>query len=214
MGEHEVKLAIFDRDGTLIDVVRDEETGAIVVAFHPAQLRLLSKTIEGLRMLRDAGFRLAIATNQPGPAKGQISREAVVRTNQALVDLLAKEGISIDYVATCMHHEVGGQGGDASLARPCDCRKPAPGLLLECMKALGATPENTWMIGDSRGDVVAGERAGTHTAMVFDTKRCELCPLRQGPSCVPTAQGANVLAIAEAILENRRLLLLAKDSSR
>lgn len=200
MGEHEVKLAIFDRDGTLIDVVRDEETGAIVVAFHPSQLKLLSKAVEGLRMFAAAGFRLAIATNQPGPAKGQISREAVARTNKALVDLLAKEGVAIDYVATCMHHEVGGQGGDVSLVGPCECRKPAPGLLLECMKALGAKPENTWMIGDSRGDIRAGERAGTRTAMVFDTKRCELCPLRQGPTCDPTAQGANILAIAEAIV--------------
>lgn len=200
MGEHEVKLAILDRDGTLIDVVRDEEVGAIGVAFHPNQLRLLKNCVEGLALLRDAGFVFALATNQPGPAKGQFSRAAVERTNAALVDLLAQSGIHIAHVAVCMHHEVGGAGGDDSLVHPCDCRKPAPGLLLECMRVLGANPENTWMIGDSRGDITAGERAGTRTAMVFDTKRCELCPLREGPTCAPVVHGANLLLIAKQIL--------------
>lgn len=200
MGEHEVKLAILDRDGTLIDVVRDEETGAIVVAFHPAQLKLLGRAVEGLQLLRDAGYRFAIATNQPGPAKGQISREAVARTNQALVELLATHGIAIEHVAVCMHHETGGAGGDPSLVKACGCRKPGPDLLVECMRTLGAKPEHTWMIGDSRGDVTAGERACVRTVMIFDTKRCELCPLRQGPTCAPTVQGANILAAAQSIL--------------
>src|SRR4029077_6804970 len=78
-------IAIFDRDGTIIDVVRDEETGVITVAFHPAQLRLLAGAVDGMRALQDAGFTLAIATNQPGPAKGQMSVAAVERTNAALV---------------------------------------------------------------------------------------------------------------------------------
>ena len=80
---------ILDRDGTLIDVVRDEESGVISTAFHPDQLVLLGAVLEGLRVLRDAGFVLAIATNQPGPAKGQFSAAAVKRTNDALVEKLA-----------------------------------------------------------------------------------------------------------------------------
>ena len=87
-------VAILDRDGTIIDVVRDEETGAIAVAFHPTQLRLLSGAVEGMRALQDAGFVLAIATNQPAPAKGQFSADAVRRTNDALVALLARRRAS------------------------------------------------------------------------------------------------------------------------
>src|SRR5262249_34560172 len=101
------KAVFLDRDGTIIDVVRDEETGAIGVAFHPAQLRLLSGAIEGMKMLRDAGYTLAIATNQPAPAKGQFSADAVKRTNDALVAMLAAEGIAISEVAVCMHHPQG-----------------------------------------------------------------------------------------------------------
>jgi D-glycero-D-manno-heptose 1,7-bisphosphate phosphatase len=101
-------LAILDRDGTLIDVVRDEETGAISVAFHPSHLRLLDGVVEGLTTLASAGFLLAIATNQPGPAKGQYSAEAILRTNAALLLRLAQEGLTIARVKVCMHHPKGG----------------------------------------------------------------------------------------------------------
>src|ERR1700758_5197422 len=82
---------ILDRDGTLIDVVRDEETGTVTVAFHPDQLRLLPGAVEGMRALAAAGYALAIATNQPAPAKGQFSADAVRRTNDALVERLRRE---------------------------------------------------------------------------------------------------------------------------
>src|ERR1700694_3706046 len=100
-----MKRAVFlDRDGTLIDVVRDEETGVISTAFHPDHLRILVGVVEGLRALAASGYLLATATNQPGPAKGHFSAAAVNRTNDALVLKLAAEGIAIAHVAVCMHH--------------------------------------------------------------------------------------------------------------
>ena len=118
------RLAILDRDGTIIDVVRDEESGALSVAFHPDQLRLLSGAAEGMRALQDAGYLLAIATNQPAPAKGQFSAEAVKRTNDALLSRLASEGVRIAGVEVCMHHPEGGPGGDATLD---SSSRPVPG---------------------------------------------------------------------------------------
>jgi D-glycero-D-manno-heptose 1,7-bisphosphate phosphatase len=194
---------ILDRDGTLIDVVRDEETGVIVTAFHPRQVRLLKGVVEGLRALGAAGYRFAIATNQPGPAKGQYSREAVAKTNAEVVAQLAAHGIAIEHVASCMHHPDGGAGGDASLVGPCPCRKPKPGLLLECIDALGLDPGSSWMIGDTVSDVAAGVAAKVHTAILFDTKRCELCPLRDGAGTLrPTAelQGSDLVALSAQIL--------------
>ena len=44
---------ILDRDGTLIDVVRDEETGVISTAFHPDQIAILPGVLEGLRLLAE-----------------------------------------------------------------------------------------------------------------------------------------------------------------
>ena len=194
------RLALLDRDGTLIDVVRDEETGAITTAFHPSQIRLLDGVIEGLRMLVEAGYRLAIVTNQPGPAKGHFSRAAVERTNAALVATLAEHAIPIDRVAVCMHHPEGGPGGDPSLIGPCACRKPKPGLLVETIRALGATHERTWMIGDSTADVEAARAAGVRAGLLFATNRCELCPLRDGPGAFPECHAAKLSQLARAIL--------------
>ena len=119
---------ILDRDGTLIDVVRDEETGVISVAWSPSQLRFLPGVLEGLALLKSAGFAFAIATNQPGPAKGQFSQDAVHRTHHALVAALAEAGIAITSIEVCWHHPLGSPHGAPELKADCDCRKPKPGL--------------------------------------------------------------------------------------
>jgi D-glycero-D-manno-heptose 1,7-bisphosphate phosphatase len=196
-------LAILDRDGTIIDIVRDEETGAITVAFHPEQLRLLSGAVEGMRAMQAGGFTLAIASNQPAPAKGQFSADAVRRTNDALVAQLATAGVNIAAIEVCMHHPEGGQGGDPALVQQCDCRKPKPGMLKTLMTRLGADPGQTWMIGDSAGDLEAGRAAGVRTGLVFASNRCELCPLRGGPGgLLPDVYGPTVLEIARGILRH------------
>jgi D-glycero-D-manno-heptose 1,7-bisphosphate phosphatase len=165
MGIRTVKLAILDRDGTIVESVLDA-TGAVTSAFSPDQLRVLPGALEGLRELQAAGFVLAIATNQPGPAKGQATREQVARTNEALVALLADAGIRIADIEVCMHHPAGGPGGDPALVGPCECRKPRPGMLIALMTRHGADPATTWMIGDSLVDMEAGRAAGVTTVQV------------------------------------------------
>jgi len=167
MGIGQVSLAILDRDGTIIEAVRTA-TGEITSAFSPSELRLLPGALDGMRALQNAGFVLAIATNQPGYAKGQATREAIAETNVALVALLADAGVTIASVEVCLHHPVGGPGGERSLVGPCECRKPRPGMLEALMARHGAEPANTWMIGDSPVDVEAGQAAGVRTAKVGD----------------------------------------------
>ena len=195
-----MKGVILDRDGTLVDFHRDAELGAVVSAFHPDQLRLLPGVVDGLRALRDAGFTLAIATNQPGAAKGQLPRAAIERTNRALVERLAEHGIPIAAVAVCLHHPEGGPGGDPALARACDCRKPEPGLLLGLARELGLDPAASWMIGDTAADVEAARRAGMRAALLLDTRRCELCPLKDCDRLAPDRVAPRFDALVAAIL--------------
>ncbi len=195
------RIAILDRDATIVDVVRDEETGTVSVAFHREQLRFLSGAIEGMRALQDSGYLLCIATNQPGPAKGQFSAEAVSRTNEALIELLAYEGVRIAALEVCMHHPIGGPGGDPSLVQACECRKPKPGMLNALVQRLGASRADSWMIGDSPGDLDAGHAAGLRTGLIFSPQRCELCPMRSASTApMAHAHGATLLELATVIL--------------
>jgi D-glycero-D-manno-heptose 1,7-bisphosphate phosphatase len=194
---------IVDRDGTLVDFHRDAELGAVVSAFHPDQLRLLPGVVEGLAGLRDAGFVLAMATNQPGAAKGQLPRSAIERTNAALVEMLAAEGIEIAQVATCFHHPDGGPGADAALVGPCACRKPKPGLLVELIRDLELDAAASWMIGDTDADALAARAAGMRSALVLDTRRCELCPLKGREPCAPELVAPRFDEIAAQIIARR-----------
>lgn len=158
-------LAIIDRDGTIVEGVIAAD-GSITSAFAPEQLRFVRDAVAGLRVLQAGGYRLAIATNQPGAAKGQATRAAIERTNAALVTMLAEHGVAIAHVEVCLHHPVGGPGGEAALVGPCACRKPAPGMALALLARFGADPARSWMIGDSAVDVAAGRAAGLRTALV------------------------------------------------
>ncbi len=171
---------LLDRDGTLIDFVRDVELGAVVSAFHPDHIRFYPGVVEGLALLQEAGFVLAIATNQPGAAKGQVPESAITRTNEALVDRLAAQGIRIEAVRACLHHPEGGPGGDPALASDCGCRKPKPGMLLSLVSELGLDPSRSWMVGDAAVDVLAARGAGLRAGLIFEWGRCEMCPVRGG----------------------------------
>jgi D-glycero-D-manno-heptose 1,7-bisphosphate phosphatase len=194
------KGAIIDRDGTLIDVVRDEDSGLVSVAFHPSHIRFLPGVEQGLTALMNNGYTICIASNQPGPAKGQFSAQAVEQTNRALVAELGQRGIPVADLQVCMHHPDGGAGGDPALARLCDCRKPRPGMLLSALENAQLDPAKTWMIGDSADDVGAARAAGIRSALVFALNRCELCPLRAGPLAVPDLHRPRFDELVAAIL--------------
>jgi D-glycero-D-manno-heptose 1,7-bisphosphate phosphatase len=132
----------------------------------------------------------------------------VKRTNDALLAMLAKEGLTFASVQVCTHHPDGGPGGDTSLVGPCDCRKPKPGMMNAIARELGLDAARTWMVGDSAADVEAGAAAGMKTGLVFPNNRCELCPLRAGLGgvavvrlrAVPDVHASTLSGVARAIV--------------
>jgi len=133
-------LVLVDRDGTL---VKD-------ATFDPSRVELLPGVAESLKRLAQAGYLLCIVSNQQGIGLGYFGYRDFVDGNRKLLRLLGQEGIAIRKIYFCPH----------SLGEPCDCRKPAPGLILKALHDLNATPQNTFVIGDSADDMEAARAAG------------------------------------------------------
>ena len=124
---------------------------------------LLDGVAAPLRALAAAGFALVCVTNQPAAAKGKASVAELLEVHRRVLELLAREHVRLDDSRICLHHP---EGTCAELAVACDCRKPAPGMLLEAAAELALDLRASWMIGDTDGDVLAGQAAGCMTVLI------------------------------------------------
>jgi D-glycero-D-manno-heptose 1,7-bisphosphate phosphatase len=136
------RVALIDRDGTIIvDKVYLRDPDGI--EFAPG-------AIEGLRLLRDAGFALVLITNQSGIARGYFDAARLEQIHGRLQSMLAAEGLRLEAIYVCPHGPHDG----------CDCRKPAPGMVKSAMRDLGFGPDEAVLIGDSDADMGAAAAAG------------------------------------------------------
>jgi D-glycero-D-manno-heptose 1,7-bisphosphate phosphatase len=186
------KAAFLDRDGVLVEILRDPELGVLYSAFHPDQLRPTRGALESLLRLGQLGYLRVVVTNQPGPAKGHFPFSQLERMHQRLRELFDGE---IDAVYHCPHHPEGGPGGDPALVMRCECRKPKPGMLLQAAREHAIDLAASLIIGDSPDDVRAGRAAGVRTVLI-NGGRCELCPNR-GPDAAPP--DGTVSSLPEAV---------------
>jgi histidinol-phosphate phosphatase family protein len=149
------QAVLLDKDGTLIE--------DMPYNVDPAHIRLEPTAIEGLRLLRDAGFRLIVVSNQPGVAHGFFVESAVAGVENRLRELLTAGGVALDGFYHCPHHP---RGSVADYARVFDCRKPQPGMLHRAANDHGLDLARSWMVGDILNDMEAGRRAGCRTVLL------------------------------------------------
>jgi D-glycero-D-manno-heptose 1,7-bisphosphate phosphatase len=187
--------AFLDRDGVIVDLVPDPLTGTDESPYHPRDVRLLPDVPEALRALRDAGYVLVGVSNQPAAAKGNVALEQLHAVHERTVELLTAAGVWLDDWRYCFHHP---EGTVPELTGPCDCRKPAPGMLLAAAEELGLDLPRSWMVGDSDTDVIAGARAGCRTALVEHPGS----PHRRGGELEPTCRGVSLHDIATRCLDD------------
>ena len=188
------RRAVFlDRDGVLNDPALDPVDGRFESPLRAEDVVLAEGAIEGCRMLRDAGFLLLVASNQPAAAKAKATREQLREVHERVVALLADGGVSIDDWRYCLHHpqaSVPELRGD-----PCGCRKPAPGMLLELARAHAVDLKASWMVGDSDADIDAGIAAGCRTALIEHPASAH----RRTGRCAPAALAPNLSPAAAFI---------------
>lgn len=139
----------FDRDGVIIEMV--DYLNRI------DQVVLVPGVAAAIADLNRVGIPVVIATNQSGIARGFLT-EADLREIHAHIEaLLARESARVDAIYYCPHHpDIGG----AQYRHRCECRKPAPGMLLQAARDLGLDLARSAFIGDHATDLEAGRRAG------------------------------------------------------
>lgn len=151
--------AVFlDRDGTIIEDV-DYLTRA-------EQLRLIPGASAAIRALNEQGLAVVVVTNQSAVARGMLTEDGLGAIHQRLTDMLAADGAHLDAIYYCPHLA---EGGLAPYDRSCDCRKPAPGMLLQAANEHGIDLTVSAMIGDSLRDLDAGAAAGCTTLILVRT---------------------------------------------
>lgn len=182
------KAVFIDKDGTLIP--------DIPYNVNPDLIMLTDTAIPALRLLQEEGFLLVLISNQSGVARGYFTEKELDGVSEKLKSLLAEEGIAINGFYYCPHYE-GGSVKEYSIA--CDCRKPAPGLLLKAAKDFDITTSQSWMIGDILNDIEAGRRAGCRTILINNGNETEwqMNEVRQ-----PHYEAANLLQAAQIIADN------------
>lgn len=187
--------AVFvDRDGILNELVPDPVSGRPESPLDPEQVALIAGAAAALRTLRSAGYLIVGASNQPAAAKGVVGIEQLESVHSRVIELLEREGASVDTFNICFHHPA---GTVPELTRNCDCRKPAAGMLVAAAEELPIDLSASWMVGDSDDDVAAGTTAGCRTVLIENPASAH----RRILDTVPDARAPDLMAAARLIID-------------
>ena len=177
----ELRAAVFlDRDGVINQCKVID--GKPYPPLAPHEFVIFPGVLEACRKLKQAGFLLVVATNQPDVGRGTLKQEVVEAIHAHMQSVLP-----IDRVEVCYHP---GKG-----MSECDCRKPKPGMLLRAARALNIDLSRSWMVGDRWRDIDCGHAAGCRTVLIdynYDEQ------LKQQPDF----RAQNLLEAAEIILKH------------
>lgn len=184
----ERKAVFLDKDGTIIPDVPYN--------VNPDLISLEDGVIEGLKLLKQAGYIFVVVSNQAGVARGYFQITELEKVKQKIDLLLNKEGIEIQAYYFCPHHI---DGKISEFTKACECRKPRPGMILQATQDLQISTKDSWMIGDILNDVEAGSRAGCRTIIIDNGNETEWV---ESPFRTPTYVAANFLSAANFIINN------------
>jgi D-glycero-D-manno-heptose 1,7-bisphosphate phosphatase len=184
-------LILLDRDGVLNRLVVDPEHGTVDSPLHPSQVAMLPGVAEALAQLTEAGYGLAIVTNQPAWAKNKTTRDNLEAVHRTVLAEAARLGGRILSSHMCLHRAEDG----------CACRKPKPGLLQQALACNpGHEPRRSWMVGDGLTDVQAGAALGLQSAFL-GPRKCDACKLMEEWGLRPTLWVPDLAAFTTYLLE-------------
>jgi len=150
------KAVFIDRDGTL-----NEEVNYLSQA---EKVRILPNAIEGIKLLKEAGFKIIVISNQSGVARGYFTEEDVQLINSKINELIMQSGANIDGFYYCPHHP---EGAVDKYRRVCQCRKPESSLFLQAAAQKNIDIKKSFIVGDKLSDIQMSESLGARAILLL-----------------------------------------------
>jgi len=164
------KAVFYDRDGIIIKMVYDLETGVIETAKTPNEIDFVHGSFDLLKHTSSLGYKNIIISNQAGIGIKKISEQNFNLVKNSMTQQLKEKGAPIDEQYYCFHHP---HATTEKYKKVCLCRKPKPGLLLQAAAEHDIDLSASWMVGDSVNDVIAGHAAGCRTILLANLHESE-----------------------------------------
>lgn len=151
-----MEIIFVDRDGVISIFTPDDYIK------NWEEFEFIKEGVEGLKILKEAGYKVVIISNQAGVNKGLFTENDLNEITKNMIEELKKKGIdNVLKVYYCIHTK----------EENCDCRKPKTGLFKKAEEDLGKIDfSKTYFIGDSETDIIAGKNIGTKTILVLTGK--------------------------------------------
>jgi len=153
-----LKLIFIDRDGVINRDPGGWTKHSYVTETH--ELHFLPGALKALALLNRNRVRVVVVSNQAGVGKGYFTKEKLSEVNSRMLAEVGKAGGRIDEVCYCIHRDEDN----------CNCRKPKPGMLESALKKHGVAARDTYIIGDSEVDAMAGKSLGMKAIFVLSGK--------------------------------------------
>lgn len=179
-----MNLVILDRDG-VINKDSDEYIKS------PEEWEALPGSLNAIARLNQAGYRVVIASNQSGLARGFFTLDTLNQIHNKMLKQLAEIGGSIEAIFFCPHAET----------ESCQCRKPRPGLFQDIANRLGISLAKVPAVGDSLRDLQAAIVAGAQPVLVLTGKGQRTLRDLEGFKDVPVYE--DLAAFVDSFLKER-----------
>ncbi len=148
-----MKILMLDRDGVI-----NHDSDQYIKS--PAEWKPVKGSIEAIARLTQAGWRILVATNQSGVARGLFDMSTLNAIHDVMHRTVIQAGGRIEAIFFCPH------AADAH----CPCRKPEPGMLHEIERRLNVPLAGVPFVGDSLKDLQAAVAAGARPVLVLTGK--------------------------------------------
>lgn len=176
---------ILDRDG-VINYDSDEYIKS------PEEWIAIPGSLEAIAQLNRLGYRVLVATNQSGIARGFYDFDTLDLIHEKLMHELAAVGGYIEEIFFCPHHP----------DENCECRKPKPGMLYNMQKKYPLDFSKTYFIGDTHVDIQAAQTVGCQPLLILSEKGQRALQQYPALSAVPSF---NNLAAAVDYIANEQV---------